>query len=104
MNRQPPDTLAVEQDRLQLAQELADDHGAGWAELFKPGSLGCHELLDRTNWIGDMVEQHILNHPSCVQNAEWFALAEQATTALRELYQRVGAVHLGADKPDNGTS
>jgi hypothetical protein len=40
------------------------------------------------------VEQYVLSHPACAQNQEWFALADQAVTALRELYQRIGAVHL----------
>jgi len=60
-----------------------------------PGSFGCHELLDRTAMLGDSVEEYILDHPSCVQNPEWYALADQAVTALRELYQRIGAEHLG---------
>jgi hypothetical protein len=29
-----------------------------------------------------------------VQNKAWYALAEQAVLALRELYQQVGAEHL----------
>ena len=44
-----------------------------------------------------MVDQFVVSHPACLQNAEWFALAEQAAAALRELYQRVGAEHLTAD-------
>jgi hypothetical protein len=70
------------------------DHGPHWAEQFKPGSFGCHELLDRTLMAAELVEQYVLSHPSCVQNREWFVLAEQAVSALQELYQRVGAEHL----------
>ena len=77
--------------------ELIAENGPNWMEQYKPGSFGCHELLDRTSMTADAVEQFVLSHPACLQNAEWFALAEQAATALRELYQRVGAEHLAAD-------
>lgn len=43
---------------------------------------------------GDIVEQYVLSHPACAQKADWFALAEQAVAALRELYQRIGEEHL----------
>jgi hypothetical protein len=88
-----------EQDRQQRVDELIAEHGSDWAEQYKPGSFGCHELLDRAAMTSDMVDQLILSHPACLQNAEWYALAEQASTALAELYQRVGAEHMGADGP-----
>jgi hypothetical protein len=68
------------------------------SEDYKPGSFGCHELLDRTNLVADNLEEWILSHPACVQNAEWYALADRAVTALRELYQRIGAEHLEAER------
>jgi hypothetical protein len=37
-----------------------------------------------------MVDNYVLTHPACVQNQEWFALAEQALDALMDLYQRIG--------------
>jgi len=44
-----------------------------------PGSLawafGCHELLDRVMWVGDLVEGRVLGHPSCALEAEWHRLA-----------------------------
>jgi len=86
-----PDT---EHERQQLLDELAADHGPHWAEQYEPGSFGCHELLDRTALAADIVERYVSTHPACVQNQEWFALAEQAVAALQELYQRVGAAHL----------
>jgi len=87
----------VEQERRRRLDELAAEYGAGLAEQYGPGSFGCHELLDRTSWVGDNVEEAILNHPSCAMNPEWYALAEQAVAALRALYQRVGADHLDAE-------
>jgi hypothetical protein len=64
-------------------------------EAFKPGTFGCHELLDRTSLVADMIERFVLSHPACAQNPNWYALAEQATACLRDLYQRIGAEHNG---------
>jgi hypothetical protein len=87
----------AEQDRQERPNELTAENGPEWMEQSKPGSFGCHELLDRTSLIAANLEQFVLSHPACVQNAEWYALAEKAAAALHELYQRVGAEHLGAD-------
>jgi hypothetical protein len=76
---------------------MVAERGPGWTEGYKPGSFGCHELLDRTSLIAAMVEQYVLRHPSCALNPEWYALAEQAATCLRDLYQRVGAEHLTSE-------
>jgi hypothetical protein len=86
-----PDT---EQERQQLLDELLADHGPRWAEQYEPGSFGCHELLDRTALAADVVERYVCTHPACIQNQEWFALAQQAVAALQELYQQIGAAHL----------
>jgi hypothetical protein len=88
--------LDTEQERQQRIKEIQADHGPQWTEQYNPGSFGCHELLDRTSLAADIVEQYVLSHPACVQNRDWFALAEQAVTALREMYQRIGAEHLDA--------
>jgi hypothetical protein len=88
--------LDTEQERQQRIEEMQADNGQQWAEPYKPGSFGCHELLDRTSLAADIVEQYVLSHPACVQNRDWFALAERAVTALREMYQRIGAEHLDA--------
>ena len=103
MSKHGTPALDVEQERQQLADELRADHGPHWAEQYKPGSFGCHELLDRTSLVADLVEQHVLSHPSCVQNRAWFVLAERAVVALRELYQQVGVAHLNMDNKGNGT-
>src|SRR4051794_11319077 len=81
---------AAEQDRLRLVGELTAESGPNWAEAYRPGSSGCHELLDRTSLLADLLEKHLLSHPACVANAGWYALAEQAAAALQELYQQVG--------------
>jgi hypothetical protein len=86
-------------ERQRHIAELIAEHGPQWFEPYKPGSFGCHELLDRTSMAGDIVEQYVLSHPACAQNQDWFALADQAVAALRELYQRIGEAHL--DDQDN---
>jgi hypothetical protein len=75
-------------------QQLAAESGQEWEEAYLPGSAGCHELLDRTALVADLLERHILAHPACVARSEWYSLAEQASAALRALYQQVGAEHL----------
>ena len=85
---------AIEELREQHIEELAAEYGPDWAKTHQPGSVSCHELLDRTSLLADNVENYIVAHPACVQNKELFALAERAAAALHELYQRVGAQHL----------
>ena len=103
MNKNEHSRLDAEQERRQLLDELAADHGPDSAEQNEPGSYGCHELLDRTALAADLVDQYVRTHPACLHNPEWFALAEQATSALNELYQKVGAVHLG-DEAEGSTA
>jgi len=88
---------ATEELREQHIEELEAEGGPDWAKAHQPGSISCHELLDRTSLIADNVEAFIVAHPACVQNKEWFALAERAASTLHELYQRVGAEHLSIE-------
>jgi hypothetical protein len=83
----------AEHERRRLLGEMDAEYGPDWSQLNGPGSFGCHELLDRTSLIGDLVEESLLNHPACVGNPEWFAMASQAVELLRELYQRIGQDH-----------
>lgn len=89
--------LDSEHDRQKLVEELVAGYGPHWADHYTPGTFGCHELLDRTCLAADLLEQSVLNHPACVRDPEWFALAVAATNTLRELYQRIGAEHLEAE-------
>lgn len=84
----------TEADRQERIAELVRDDGPDWAAPYIPGSFGCHELLDRTSLLADALEEQIVSHPSCLQNPEWFALADEAISALRALYQRIGSEHL----------
>jgi hypothetical protein len=94
MKPRPAIAPEIERDRQQRIEEMIAEHGSQWAKPYQPGSFGCHELLDRTSMAADIVEQYVLSHPACAQNQDWFVLADQAVTTLRELYQRIGAAHL----------
>jgi hypothetical protein len=89
-------TDEVEQLRQHYIHECENDTvtDGDWKELSKPGSFGCHELLDRTSIAMSGLERDILSHPACLQNKEWFELAHTAVEALNNLYQKVGAAHL----------
>jgi len=92
----------IEQYRREQVQELAGEHGADWMKKYRPGSAGCHELLDRTAMLANIVESHILEHPACVARPDWYQLAQQAVAALNDLYQQVGGEHLSAENPGEG--
>ena len=81
----------VEQVRLERVAECEAESGPDWDSGFEPGTLGSHELLDRTYLVLNLLEQHILDHPACVREPSWYELAERAAAALRTLYQKVGA-------------
>ena len=95
MNTKATQSCETEQERQRAVQEMVAEQGPNWLEAFKPGSFGCHELLDRTSLVADMIERFVLSHPACAQDPSWYALALEATTCLRELYQRIGAEHVG---------
>lgn len=90
----------VEDDRQRLVTEFATEGGPDWATHFQPGTVGCHELLDRTALVADLIERQLVDHPACVSNPDWYAAARRAADALSELYQAVGAAHLAEDEPD----
>ena len=45
----------LERERQRHIEELIAEHGPQWSEPYKPGSFGCHELLDRPSMAGDIV-------------------------------------------------
>lgn len=88
----------IEQERQQEADELTAELGEGWVKANRPGTAGCHELLDRTALLADMLERHVLAHPACIANPQWYRLAGQAVAKIRDLYQQVGAEHLAEEE------
>lgn len=103
MGMQERKVLNTEQERQQLFDEMKAEEGSNWFDHYKPGSLGCHELLDRTALAADIVERFVLSHPACIQNRNWYALAEQAVATLREMYQQIGAEHLDGESGVGGS-
>jgi hypothetical protein len=99
-----PADRAAERERREKLRDAAEDAPAEYLTQFAPGTFGCHELLDRLLVVGDTVEEHVLDHPACLANPEWYGLANQAVKALRELYQRVGAAHLENGHTEPGTT
>jgi hypothetical protein len=97
MNSQVTALDEVEDLRQQRIEQLAADLGPDWANQHRPGTAGCHELLDRTALLADNLEHFVVENPACVQNKEWHAIARRAADALHELYQRIGAEHLHLD-------
>lgn len=68
-------------------------------EGFRPGTFGCHEALHVAYLLGKHVEEELCDHLAVKQNEAWLELASTAATALWELYQAIGAEHLGAPLP-----
>ncbi len=99
MNARGETKPEVESLRQELMAEFEEEQGADWQSLNAPGTYGCHELLDRTYLVSNMVEAYVLTHPACVQNPQWFALAQQASAALHDLYQGISAEHLESESP-----
>lgn len=89
--------LELKEERKQLISELIADQGPDWEAQYRPGSVGCHELLDRTSLFMESLDRFVLSHPACVQNEEWFGLAHDAVSALNGLYQRIGEAHLSSE-------
>ncbi len=94
MSAPTKDALDLERDRQQRLRDLAENGTEPTLDEFRPGTFGCHELLDRTDCLVRLIDGWILSHPACLQRPEWFALADQALDLLAELYQQVGAEHL----------
>lgn len=61
------------------------------------GSYGCHEALHMASVLRDLVEKQLCEHPAVEANREWATLAETARTALFDLYQAIGTVHLAVE-------
>ncbi|MBF0337739.1 MAG: hypothetical protein HQL05_07885 [Nitrospirae bacterium] len=84
----------VEDQCQQSFQSSVGEDNEQSSKQYQPGSFGCHELLDRTAFVANIIEDYVLNHPSCMLNKQWYGLAERAVAALHELYQRIGEEHL----------
>jgi len=58
----------VEQDRQRQVRELCAESGAEWIEGYRPGSAGCHELLDRAALVAEVGAEHLSVENSRVES------------------------------------
>jgi hypothetical protein len=89
----------TEQHRLELVAEKDASEERDWRERYLPGTFGCHEALHMAWHLMSAVDAALVQHGAVVQNPQWFRLAEEASTALFNLYQEIGATHLEAEPP-----
>ena len=84
-------TIPDERRRQHDPVDPASGRKAAWSDQYGPGTVGFHELLDRTSLAAGAVERDILGHPACAARPELSASARQALAALRVLFQKVVA-------------
>ena len=57
-------------------------------------SYGRHEVLHMSSFLANAIDSELCEHPQIQSNEEWLILALMASSALHELYQRIGKEHL----------
>ena len=85
----------LEDDRRNRLDEAACDQEGSIADVYRPGTFGCHELLDRLSTIARFLDNSPLSHPALLLEPVWYATANRAVDLLNDLYQHFGAKHLG---------
>ncbi len=70
-------------------------HFASRTRMPEKNDYGRHEALDRAALALSFVGDWLLEKDVIKDNPSWHNLTEIAHTALFELYQSIGAVHLG---------
>jgi len=78
-----------------IAEGLTE--AADYARNYAPGTFGCHEALHMASFLALNVDEALCEHPSIQSRPEWRALAETARVALYDLYQAIGAAHVGKE-------
>ena len=104
MKKQEPIHFTAEEvethrlERLATAAAERDYTIAELADHFAPGTPGCHEALHVASMLCDSVDRYICDHPAVLGDPEWYQLASEAQDALFNLYQAIGAKHLGREE------
>lgn len=57
---------------------------------------GRHEVLHMASFLMNAVDTELLEHAQLKAHPEWKALADKAFNALFDLYQAIGAEHMGS--------
>lgn len=89
------ETEKFRRERLEARAEEDVVSVAYLAESFAPGTYGCHEALQMASVFEGMVSGRLCEHPAILANPGWFKMASDAQTMLFNLYQAIGALHLG---------
>lgn len=64
---------------------------------YRPGTYGCHEALHLTSVLTELVSREVVEHPAIVAREDWSARAQRVVDELGDLYQEIGAVHVGQE-------
>ena len=80
-----------------IAEGLAE--AADYARNYAPGTFGCHEALHMAAYLRDAVDEELCGHRAIEAVPAWRGLADKAATALYDLYQAIGAAHVGTKPP-----
>ena len=78
-----------------IAEGLAE--AADYARNYAPGTFGCHEALHMASFLALNVDEALCEHRAIAAVPAWRALAETARVALYDLYQAIGAEHVGKE-------
>jgi hypothetical protein len=83
--------MNLEDERQQkLAEAREDREPVPLEKTFGPGSLGYHELLDRSYMLMDNWETFIATHPTTLLDPERYLKAQEIADAMAAFYQLVG--------------
>jgi hypothetical protein len=94
--------LELERERLDALDMRDAEEDSAWRERYSPGTCGCHEALHVSSIVANLIADRLMEHGAVIQNPEWYRLAQQAHSAMFDLYQAIGAVHLTAE-PSKGS-
>jgi hypothetical protein len=88
---------ATRLDRLAAVAASHDKTAEQLAADFAPGTVGCHEAMHLASVFMDTVDRPLCDHPAVLSNPDWYRLADEAQTALFNLYQAMGAKTAGVE-------
>ena len=78
--------------------EIAEQNDSGWEAQWVPGTMGFHELCDRSMVLSGQVFDLLVEHPAAVLDPELYALAHAAHNALWQLHRAASIKCVGGEK------
>lgn len=76
--------------------EFTEDTGG--ITMPETDDYGRHEVMHMSLFLAESIESALLKHTQIKNNPEWLQLAEKAHRNLFDLYQSIGAEHMGVNK------